>query len=260
MTRATGRQVMSLKEMEALMKTDAAAITANLGALGSSYIHIGQDKTFSYKDTKIGAQVDLIIMAFTHVNTFYAHAYDPKNPAAPNCFAISDSGRQMQPCPTAPEPQSEGCDGCPNNVFGSAGEAKACKNTYRLAVLDHEHPEDAEMAIVSVPPTSMKVVNRYFKALEAVHGRPPMSVITRFSFDPSADYPLLELTIHKPIDDAGEYVAIRERRAEAVRMINEPFDGSAVPMLESRSSKKTPARKSTPRKKTPAKRRGRSKY
>ena len=259
MPRKIGKEVLSVKEMEALMKTDAAAVTANLAVMGSSYITIGLDKTFSYKDTKIGTSVDLIIMGFTHVNTYYAHAFDSKNPVAPNCWAISDSGVQMQPGPTAPERQSETCEACPQNVFGSAdgreGGAKACKNTYRLAVLDHTDPEQAEMAIISVPPTSMKVLNKYLRGLEVVKGRPPWGVVTHFSFEEASKYPTLQLKMQALIDHPKLYAALRERLPEAMRMINEPFDsGSYLPAPKSRGKKSKSRAPKSP------KRKGRSKY
>jgi hypothetical protein len=64
--------------------------------------------------------------------TFYAGAYDPNNPSAPDCWSADGE----KPDASIDSPQHSNCQDCPQNIKGSGqGESRACRYKQRLAVL-----------------------------------------------------------------------------------------------------------------------------
>lgn len=64
--------------------------------------------------------------------TFYGSAYDPKVIVPPDCW--SNDG--IVPDPSSEKPQHTSCEGCPQNIKGSApNNSRACKFKQRLAVV-----------------------------------------------------------------------------------------------------------------------------
>jgi len=79
------------------------------------------------------------------------------------------------------------CAECRFNAFGSGrGNAKACKNTVRLAMLPAATDDfsKADGMMLSVPPSGMRSWAAYVAPLLAIH-RPVMTVITEIEKIPS---------------------------------------------------------------------------
>jgi hypothetical protein len=95
---------------------------------------------------------------------YYGRRYQPGQPAAaPLCF--SDNGRsdhdpEQRPSASASQPQSEFCQGCKHNAFGTdvlgTGRGKACKEYKKLAVMF-----DGHIYLLGVPPNSLKNWEQY---------------------------------------------------------------------------------------------------
>jgi hypothetical protein len=82
---------------------------------------------------------------------------------APPCF--SDNGRsdhdpEQRPSASASQPQSEYCQGCKHNAFGTdtfgGGRGKACREYKKLAVMF-----DGHIYLLQVPPNSLKNWEQY---------------------------------------------------------------------------------------------------
>lgn len=181
-----------------------------------------------------------VIAGFTLCNTYYDEDFDPENPKSPVCYAYGQTKDELGPHDDAEKPQSERCEGCPMNEFGSAdrGKGKACKNTYRLLVLpagDYDHkadrfeaptgPEDlegAELHGLSVSPTSLKAFAGYVSQL-AGNLRPPWAVFTKIGVvsDPKVQQRLTFQLVKNA--DTDLLAALKARHEEAMRVIEVPF-------------------------------------
>lgn len=181
-----------------------------------------------------------VIAGFTLCNTYYDEDFDPDNPRSPVCFAFGQKKDELGPHDDAETPQSERCEGCPQNEFGTAdrGKGKACKNTYRLLVLpagDYDHradrfeaptsPEDlegAELHALSVSPTSLKAFSGYVSQL-AGNLRPPWAVFTKIGVvpDPKVQQRLTFQLVKNA--DTALLGALKAKHEEAMRSIEVPF-------------------------------------
>ena len=82
---------------------------------------------------------------------YFAQAYDPNNPSAPECYSVDG----VSPVDGCEKPQCSGlCVTCPQNAYGTAekGEGKACKDTIRFLFM----PEGSVLPVTIIaPPTSL---------------------------------------------------------------------------------------------------------
>jgi hypothetical protein len=97
-----------------------------------------------------------VILYTKQTNVFYKSRYKAGSHTPPDC--TSANGRT--PDATVREKQSESCEICPKNQFGSAadGVGKACRNTRPVFILLFE---EMIPRILRVPPTSLKMVKDY---------------------------------------------------------------------------------------------------
>lgn len=177
-------------------------------------------------------KMTVIVLAALIENAYYAHAYDPDNPSAPVCFAFSEDGENMEPHEKSHDQQSESCDGCPHNEWGSAdrGKGKACKNIRRLALLACEdvtakNIEEGEIATLSVSVTSVKGWSSYARQI-ALNGSAPWAWQTVISLErpDGKDFSNLffEAADRKPISEKF-YPAILKRVKEAEKLLEQPY-------------------------------------
>lgn len=123
-------------------------------------------------------KAQIVVIGYSFENTLYKGKYDPKNPTSPACFAMElaeneESEARLAPHDSVEAPEHESCKDCPMNQFGSAevGDGKACKNTRKLAVIMPTAFDSAdamlssEVAVLVVPPTSLKNWKTYVRAL-----------------------------------------------------------------------------------------------
>lgn len=195
-----------------------------------------------------------VIAGFTMCNKYYEADFDPENPSSPVCYAYGQSKDEMGPHDEAEKPQSERCQGCPQNEFGSAdrGKGKACRNTYQLLVMpagnyDHkadrfEAPVDpsevegAELYSLGVPPTSLKAFSGYISQL-AGNMRPPWAVFTKIGVvpDPKVQQRLtFQLVKNAPTELLA---ALKAKNVEAMKNIEVAFQKNSE-----REKKEAPAR------------------
>jgi len=132
-----------------------------------------------------GNKIDMIVIASTYSNLYYEEKWDPDNPTNPVCFAYSPDGENMAPHPASSKPQCETCDKCWANQWKSdpeGGKGKACKNGRKLAGIPADVQADeidkAEVAIQSLPVTSIKFWGNYVNLIALKYGRPPLGMVT----------------------------------------------------------------------------------
>lgn len=149
-----------------------------------------RDKQFKFPDGRVADSLNVVVLDFVTRNLYYVGRFDPKNPAPPTCFAIGKDLKTLKPSVNSADVQNEaGCATCENNVFGSNGAGKACKNTRLLAVLEvGEDYATAPIYTISVPPKSLKAFDGYINTIGSLLKRAHWGVQTRISFHPEAEH------------------------------------------------------------------------
>jgi hypothetical protein len=164
----------------------------------------------------------------------------------------------MAPPDNTPNQQNPQCDGCPHNVFGSAevGKGKRCKNQYRLALLadDVKDAREADLAFLTLPPTSIKPWNDYVNTVSAMYGKPSWGVMTEFFFeDVSVEDISGVLTarvddVHKSPVLLGSIIAMQDNHRE--QLLVPPDASQYVPFAPPPKRRAATKRKAAPKKKT----------
>ena len=203
-----------------------------------------------------GGFLDVIILESMEANTFYPGDYDPDNPSAPECFAFGGFDEadtdSLVPHDDAADKQSKDCDSCEQNEWGSAakGKGKACKNSRWLACIRAEDLEDidgAELRIIKLPVTSVKVWNAYARNVLAVKMElPPYAVVTRCGSvpDPKSQYKAT-FTFEEEVEMTDAlFESLQLRIKEAQGILQVPFAPSEPkPVAPPKNSKLTKGRK-----------------
>lgn len=216
--KASSTAIVNIQEA---LKAQAAAMANRTSPATGNSIRVTQDKMFALPDgTKDAGPIDLVIVDFVSRNEFYEGAYDPNNIAPPVCFAIGDEPRSLAPSPNSPAPQSDTCANCNMNVFGSAGNGKACKNTRVLAVLPPESDADTPLWQLKLSPTALKSFDGYVNNL-ARGGMVPVQMVTSVSFDPNSTWASLRFGDPQPNPNLADHFA---RQGEAKEMLNREPD------------------------------------
>ena len=114
------------------------------------------------EDPEVLKEVDGVII-FTHrMNAYWAHKFgetdeDGNTNKIPDCSSMDGKSGLMRETG-----EIRDCATCPFNQFGSEGAGKACKNMRRLYILRDGKPD---VYLLTVPPTSLKDINKALKAL-----------------------------------------------------------------------------------------------
>jgi hypothetical protein len=206
----------ALATLQEQMEREAAQeIMKQVAAPSSNGISI-RNKQFKLPDGRIlDGPIEVVILDFVSKNLHYTGRFDSQNPSPPKCFAIGRVITDMKPSANSPDVQSDSCNGCPMNEFGSDGAAKACKNTRLLAVVEADVP-DAPIMTLSVPPKSLKAFDGYVSKVASLLKRTPYGVVTRIGFHPEAEHEQLVFGNPTPNPQLVEHVA---RRPEAEAML-----------------------------------------
>lgn len=137
-------------------------------------------------------RLQCVVVASAFMNRFYKDKFDPDNFAAPACFSLSIDGQHMVPHEESREKQAKTCDGCPQAQWGSdlnGRRGKACKSGRRIVVLPAKSVSEggarkAEMAMLTLPVTSIKNWSTYVNGSATEYRRPPWGLLTEISVMP----------------------------------------------------------------------------
>lgn len=139
------------------------------GSIEAKHIKIpsGGGKAFEVEtddpdDPEVLKEVDGVII-FTHrMNAYWAHKFgeadeDGNTNKVPDCSSMDGKTGMVRETG-----EIRDCAACPFNQFGSDGAGKACKNMRRLYILRDGKPD---VYLLTVPPTSLKDINKALKTL-----------------------------------------------------------------------------------------------
>jgi len=160
------------------------------------------------------------------IKTFYDGNYNSGDSYPPTC--TSSDG--VRPDSWVTTPQSNRCQTCPKNQFGSATsrsgkKAKACKDSKRVWLV---LPEDIDGTVfaMGIPVTSLKNVSEYGRELKT-NGYPISAVITQITMEDS-EFPMLEFKRLGFLDEKTGKAAIARNIARDWNI----GSASSAPMLE----------------------------
>jgi len=227
----------------------AKALAGGGGAGGGKRISIKGGVFRLIHDGKQIAAIDeryldvVIVQAAEKISrTFYAGAWDPENPAPPDCWSADGD----KPDATAASPQSPTCATCPQNIKGSGqGESRACRFNQRLAVV-LANDIDGDVLQLQLPATSIfgkaegdnHPLQSYARLLAAQSISPEM-VVTRMKFDTQKESPKLFFKPVRWLTDDEHGTAVEKGQSEdakrAVTMTvaqTDKVEKVVAPMLE----------------------------
>lgn len=208
--------VVSITEQ---LKKQAAEMNERVAPASGISISI-KGGEFRFPDgRKTSDPIEVVVVDFGAMNSFYEGKFDPNNITSPACFALGTNPLKLVPSEAAPVRQADACTGCPMNEFGSDGKGKACKNTRTLIVMPPDADADTPLWKISVPPTSTKNWDNYVRQVSSNFQMPPVSVVTTISFDDKFEYPVLNfgnpvpnenLDVHFPRQEEARKLVLTE--------------------------------------------------
>lgn len=239
----------------ALANVDAetAAIIANAAKEQSSNETSGtaalsiKGKKFALGEDKLGITLNGVILADIYEHAYYDRAYNPDVITPPACFSIGIDVNLLRRHDVSPTPIHDDCPSCPYNQFASAanGKGKKCRNGRRLllATLVDGRVDLGSLAILNIPPTSLKGYSSYVKRLTTLKGMPTWAVVTNFSFDQDCDWPTLvfeqEAYVH-----GEDMTLLAKDRDKFYGLVATPYDVSSYEPLTAPESTPTGVKKS----------------
>jgi hypothetical protein len=210
-------------------------------------------------------EMAVCILAAVLENIYYEGKFDADNPTPPSCYAFGRDEKLMKPhqlCVDAGTAQHETCVGCPHNEWGTSelGRGKACKNTRRLAMIpagefakdgsfqaitDKEHYEDAQVAFMKLPVTSVKGFAAFVKAVAGTLNKPPFAIATKVKEvpDPKSQFKVV-FTPLAPLS-AAVLPFVLARHKETQKLIDFAYpvrDEEAPKVAKGKAKKEKPAK------------------
>lgn len=166
-----------------------------------------------------GQHLDLVILAVDPPNKNVGKAYFENSYSGdgdgdkPDC----SSANGVVPDHWIESPKASACASCPMNVWGAKTNAKGnqikpCADHKRLIVVPKDNV-GGEVAVVQVPPTSLKNLSNFGRDLIKHHAA-VTGVVTRLSFDQAAEYPKLEFSPVEFLSEADAALALERSKSD----------------------------------------------
>jgi hypothetical protein len=228
-TAVAAKKSVSLVSMQDAIKGELAELASRTGAPGGDMIRVTQDKKFVTPNGDMTV-LNVVIVDFVTQRAFYDRPFDKKNQTPPACIAISAKPTGMAPFKDVPVRQSDNCDGCPMNEWGSDGDGKACKEHRLLAVIPEDADATTEVALLSVSPTALKAYDGYVRSLAASLQKAPFQVLTEIKFAEDQTYATLRFGNPRPADPDLVAIAFSLREAARTRLLAKPDTSGYVPL------------------------------
>lgn len=203
------------KEISEQKNELAKSIRQNTGSKIST-----MGKMFTFPDGRTDqGPINVIIIGWKRIYTYYPDQYDSQNKKPPSCYAIGMAEADMKPGDDVPNPEALSCEGCANNVFGSAqvGKGKACKNKYRVAVISPDAEVTDTMSLDEIPvyyievsPTGLGAFGNYIQSF-LDNNEHPISFISQIGFNRNLTYPSLVFQAGPKSSNLQVAMGLRER-------------------------------------------------
>jgi hypothetical protein len=216
-----------------LAKLAEESVAAERSSSGVSFITTSGG-VLKYRDNPIAKnELEVIVLASPIERLYYTSRFDPTNSAPPTCFALGSAASGLKPSHLAETAQSELCETCPKNQWGSAtngGKGKACSEKRRLFLMTAdsigttETVGFAEVAALRIPVTSVKGFATYVQTVASTVKRPLAGVVTKIALvpDPKTQFKI-QFTFVRAIESMDVVKALLARgEKEVANAINSP--------------------------------------
>ena len=191
------------------------------------------------KDNKL----ECVIVAASYARTCFQRPYDSDDQDPPECFANAMDLHDLVPHENVPAPYAKVCGEktCEWAVFGTAlqGKGPRCKTRRKLIVMPVSglaNPGEAELATLTVTPTSGANYSNYAAKVANQGGLPPWGVKTMIIVKPHAKKQFeVTFDLVGPIGDEKALAGIHSRIVEAESILMTPYtyDAEEEPVKES---------------------------
>lgn len=216
------RPQLNVVNIQEQLKAQTAGIAARINPSTGNKIRATQDKKWILPDgTKTAGPLELVIVDFVTVHNFYEQGYDEDNIVPPGCFAVGTNPKDMYPSANAPNKQSDDCQSCPMNQWGSDGKGKACKNGRLLAVLPPDADADTPLWLLQPSATAIKGFDGFVASVARTFQMPPISVIATVDFNDAVTFAQMEFSDPKPNPAVNEMFARQEEAKELFNAVRD---------------------------------------
>jgi len=228
------------KEDRATFQSGVPRITVDTGKDGNL--------TFKADGNDLGQEIVLAVIETAWSKQYYKEAYVPGKAATPECYALGRKEKGLLPHVNAPLVQSDQCDTCQWNKFGTAtvGRGKRCTDKPRmLVILGHDTEGDVRRAAtyqVDIPAASIGNFNEYLSGLgDFTRTGNVRECLTRLraQMRPGAKGHEIKFSFEKLLPgEAVQYILTR--RATAYEQLTQPFpklSEEAAPPVDSKPIK-----------------------
>lgn len=238
----TSTSLVSIAAMQAALKAQTEGLKDRVAPPTGMKIRATQDKKFILPDgTTTPGPLELVIVDFATVHNYYEGAFDKDNVQPADCFAVGTDPKKMFPSANVPNKQSDDCQTCPMNQWGSNGKGKACGNGRLLAVLPPDADADTSIWTLQPSATAIKGFDGYVAGVARSHQSMPIQVVTTVSFDENETYAKMVFSDPKTNDNLPAHFA-RQDEARALLFAERDVSGyvAAAPV---KGAKKPAARR-----------------
>jgi hypothetical protein len=190
--------------------------------------------------------IEVVILCAPIERLYYAEKFDGAALVPPDCAAMASMAQDLKPFDSSLHPQSDSCEACPQNVWGSAGEGrkgKACRETRRIvfltsdAVKENGDPGATPAYAIRPPVTSLSNWSTYVKTIAMTLRKPLFAVRTRIKLVPDAKNQFkMNFEFISEIKDQATLIALMGRGQREVAQLlagpqfqREDDEGAKVP-------------------------------
>lgn len=141
-----------------------------------------------------GNKLQAVAVAYAFERALYTQDFDPNNIQSPTCFALSLTGEDMVPSDKSKEVQNTDCATCPQNQWMAnpkrpGKKHKPCKEKRRVVLMPADSIREgeiakAELAMMSIPVTSIKHWANFVNLCATGYDRPPWAMLAEVSVAP----------------------------------------------------------------------------
>jgi len=206
---------------------------------GSNLIRF-DSRGFVYQGAELGMSLDVVVLGSCFEKTYYDAPFDREASTAvdPLCWALGEDSKNLSPKASLKTKLSDACRTCSMSEWIDGRKAKdeignQCRDYRRVAVVpwleDQAAPDLSEIALIRIPPTSLKNFATYITRVYRFLGQDPIQLVTRFEIDQTESYGKIQIpSIVETIEDRETVADLQALPAEAV-LADVPYSLTPTP-------------------------------
>lgn len=243
-SKASATAIASIEES---LKREREAANSTLDTAVGNSIQV-KSKNFVFPSRERVPEFFGVIVDYARYNVYFRKPYVEGQITPATCFALTEPAslggnpKDMAPPDDLATKISDQCEGCGLNEFGSdsRGKGKECKNRIMLVIMNPTDP-NSDLLRLSVSPTAIAPFAAYVANLHARQNLSPISVVTKFSFDPKQATDSVRFEADRP--DPEAMAAAWARRPEAQMLLRQRPQTEPLEEREEQPKKKTGTRR-----------------